>query len=135
MFVALVLCSQSFCLAHMHHYDESDPQGRYSPPHVHLFLVAGQFESNFDYRESVEATIRSPLCSHDSDAVCCDDQMTIALEGETDVSPEDAAMGSAHLQQVPPSGCLRKTLSYCNRFSFLDSSHCPIYLRELSLRL
>ena len=142
MFVAMVLANQGLCLAHAHH-DDLSGSGRL---HLHLGGHAG-LNGNAGHPNHAhgahrhgeetqqETTVDSPFRGHDADAVYCNEQLATTSRDAADDLPAKVAMGCAFQKCITKFGCLRLTRSRYEPSSFLGSSDCPIYLRELSLRL
>ncbi|HUG67135.1 MAG TPA: hypothetical protein VMM76_05265 [Pirellulaceae bacterium] len=155
LLIVLMLANQGLCLAHVHHGDDCVvPDGHDSRSHFHLgghvhhhgdhsHEPVGQSHSDHSASapssgkcDEVTLSTSAPVGEHDSDAVYCGEQTTIACTGNlSNILPDKHVAEFANFQVVPQHDDSRHLAPSRIQPPSVFAAACPIYLRTLSLRI
>lgn len=148
LLVPLVLASQGLCLAHTHLGTQVPAaSGHAARPHFHVHdgvdhhqhhAGHGHNHDGADDREDeLPVTAVAPIDDHDADAVYCPEAVTLSTGRHSKVELLAKLFGAAPVVLMGNT-LVDANLCFAHQWSqpvtFRDS-HCPIYLRTLSLRL
>lgn len=148
LLVPLVLASQGLCLAHTHLGTQAPAaSGHAARPHFHVHDSGDHHQHHAghghhhdgadDPEDELPVTSVAPIDDHDADAVYCPEAVVLSTGRHAKANLAAKLFGAAPVVWMDHT-LVVATLRLAHRWSqpppFRDS-HCPIYLRTLSLRL